>query len=369
MADKNQSEPEIWPDPVDGAELLNEIRNLLNKYGIYRDGCTEAIALWILFTYVFDEFDVCPLLIITSPEKRCGKTRTLRIIGKLVHKPIISSNISTSALFRMIDKKHPTLLIDEADSFLIDGRNEMINILNSGHTRDAAYVYRSVPSKSDDWEPKKFSAWSPKCIAYIDKKKPADTLTDRAIEIPMRRKKRSEKVEALRASTLKDLGKDLQKKARRWANDNGELLRNRETEIEIPNELHDRQADNWAPLLAIAEMASKEWLTKAERSAIILSQLANEEDVSDDIQLLRHCRQILREKGNPDRIHTEDLMKGLNKFSEYPWGDYMFSKKSLAEKLKNFDIKPKPMRIDGGKPKRGYERYAFEDVFSRYLSE
>jgi putative DNA primase/helicase len=46
-------------------------------------------------------------------------------------------------LFRYIEEVRPTLLIDEADSFVKDNE-EMRGILNSGHTKAAAYVIRNV---------------------------------------------------------------------------------------------------------------------------------------------------------------------------------------------------------------------------------
>jgi hypothetical protein len=104
-----------------------------------------------------------PLLALTSPEKRCGKTTTLSLLTRLVPRPLLSSNISPAALFRIVEKYCPTLLIDEADSFLRD-KEELRGILNSGHTRDAAYVVRTV---GDDKEPCRFSTWAPKAVALI----------------------------------------------------------------------------------------------------------------------------------------------------------------------------------------------------------
>jgi hypothetical protein len=50
-------------------------------------------------------------------------------------------------LFRYIEEVRPTLLIDEADSFVKDNE-EMRGILNSGHTKAAAYVIRNVEASA-----------------------------------------------------------------------------------------------------------------------------------------------------------------------------------------------------------------------------
>lgn len=371
MAEKKQnndtpSVPEQWPDPVDGAELLDEIEQVFKDHVVFREGCTEALALWTLFTYVFDEFDVSPLLIITSPEKRCGKTQTLRILNKVVNKPLLTSNITMAALSRIIGTMQPTLLIDEADTFMMSDKSDLIGILNSGHLRDTAFRVLSFVNGEGGYTPGKISTWAPKAIAYIDKKRAPDTLEDRSIEIPMRRKKSEESVSPLRENIIVPRTLPIRRKALRWANDNRANLS--DIDPELPDGLNDRQADNWLPLIAIATLVGEKWTEKAIRSAKVLSDKANEEKPSEGILLLGDCREIFRKRDNPNRIHTEKLIRELNHFREHPWGEYGITEKALADKLSAFDIAPKNMRIDGSKPKRGYERKPFEDAFDRYLA-
>ena len=78
---------------------------------------------------------------VASPEKRCGKTTLLGLLSELVHRPVAAANISPPALFRVIEEAEPTLLIDEADTFL-QGNEEMRGILNAGYSRKTAYVVR-----------------------------------------------------------------------------------------------------------------------------------------------------------------------------------------------------------------------------------
>src|SRR5262249_35715629 len=111
-------DPDPWPDPVDGAALVDEIVNLLKQYIVMPDGSPEAVALWAVLTYLIDATDILPILGITSPEKRCGKSLLLDILAGIVHRHIPAGNISTAALFRAVEAYRPTLLIDEADTFL-----------------------------------------------------------------------------------------------------------------------------------------------------------------------------------------------------------------------------------------------------------
>jgi hypothetical protein len=79
--------------------------------------------------------------VLVSPTKRCGKTSVMIVLQYLTPRSELASNITASALFRYIEEVKPTLLIDEADSFAKDNE-ELRGILNSGHTKVAAYVIR-----------------------------------------------------------------------------------------------------------------------------------------------------------------------------------------------------------------------------------
>ena len=135
----------------------------LHAIRLFRIGAEVALPLWVLGTYVFNLFRIFPMIGLVSPEKRCGKSTVLTLLKALCCKSILASNISTAAIYRVIEAWQPTLLIDEADTFLKDN-DEMRGIINSGHTKDTAYVIRT---EGDNYEPKKFSTWAPKAIAMI----------------------------------------------------------------------------------------------------------------------------------------------------------------------------------------------------------
>src|SRR5262249_7733865 len=88
----------------------------------------------------------------------------------------------------------PTLLIDEADTFVRDNE-EMRGILNSGHTKAAAHVIRNVEINGEH-KPQRFSTWAPKALATI--RELADTLEDRAIIVTLQRKPKEAAVSRLR---------------------------------------------------------------------------------------------------------------------------------------------------------------------------
>src|SRR5437899_2367378 len=141
-------EIEPWTDPVNGAAVLNDLEQLIRRFVVLPQGAPEALAVWILHTYAFHLRDVTSYIGIESPEKRCGKTTLLTVLSELVNRPVVAANISSPAFFRVIEETRPTLLIDEADTFL-QGNEELRGILNSGYTKKTAYVVRVAPRSSD----------------------------------------------------------------------------------------------------------------------------------------------------------------------------------------------------------------------------
>src|SRR5690606_15522869 len=78
----NELFPEVtlWPDPVDGAELLEDLAVIIRRHVIADPATVHAAALWTAFTWFVDVVNVAPIANITAPEKRCGKTVMLGVL-------------------------------------------------------------------------------------------------------------------------------------------------------------------------------------------------------------------------------------------------------------------------------------------------
>jgi len=185
-------EVEPWPDEVDPAQLLTDIAATVRRFIVCEKETSHTVALWAAMTWFIDVVQVAPLAIITAPEKRCGKSQLLFLLGRLSARAITTSSISPAALYRTIDAWCPTLLIDEADAFMKDNE-ELRGLLNSGHTRESAYVIRTV---GDSFTPTKFNTWGAKALAGIGHV--ADTLMDRSVILELRRKLPHEEVDRIR---------------------------------------------------------------------------------------------------------------------------------------------------------------------------
>jgi putative DNA primase/helicase len=184
-ADPPHWKVERWPKAVAGEKLLNDLTAAFTRYVILPEYAAEALALWVVHTWAFDAWDISPFMVLVSPERRCGKTSVLIILQFLTPRSELAGNISAAATFRYIEDQRPTLLMDEAETYIKDNE-QMRGVLNSGHTKTTAYVIRLV-EVCGEYKAKRFSTWAPKAIASIGSL--ADTLEDRSIIVRMKRKK------------------------------------------------------------------------------------------------------------------------------------------------------------------------------------
>jgi len=349
-----------WPEPVDSAVLLEDLVAMIQRFVVIQKPAAYAVALWALVTHCVETVDCAPLLAITSPEKRCGKTTLLALLDKIVARPLPISNVTAAALFRVIAHHQPTLLIDEADTFLKDN-DELRGILNSGYTHSTAFVLRVV---GDEHEPRCFSTWGFKAIACIGTLPP--TLADRSIEIRLARKHPGESAEKLRESSDQDW-QQLRERLLRFSQDAAPAVKS--ARPQIPVALHDRAADSWAALFALADIAGGPWPERARQAALALS--AESGDQSLAVGLLADIRATFEERGDA-QLTTAELLSILTGIDEAPWATYNHGKalsaRQLASKLKAFGVSSTKLRVDGLTPgTRGYRRQDFENAWSRYL--
>jgi Protein of unknown function (DUF3631)/Bifunctional DNA primase/polymerase, N-terminal/Primase C terminal 2 (PriCT-2) len=351
--------PEPWAEPVDSASLLDAIEKTINRYVALAPAAAIAGALWCVHAHAFEAFYISPRLAIVSPEKRCGKSTLLRALQPMLPKALSVANITVAAMFRTVEAGRPTLLIDEADSFLKDNEG-LRGIINSGHARDGQ-VIRLV---GDDHEPRVFSTWCPVAIAAIGGL--PGTIEDRSIIIQMRRRRSDERVARFRVDRV-EAQQELARKAARWAADTARALR--DADPVVPTELNDRAADNWRPLLAIADRAGGRWPEKARRAALELSAVKWGEADTMRTLLLADIRGVFAEK-RADRLKSETLTTALNAMTDRPWPTFdrgrWMTPAGIARLLKPFEISSETIRF-GEETAKGYRLSAFDDAFARYL--
>lgn len=352
-------EPEPWPEPVNGSGLLDALSAAVRRYVVAPDWAMDSIALWVVHTYALDWFGISPRLAITSPERGCGKTTLLDVLSHLVRRPLPTANATAAAIFRVVEMQRPTLLIDEADTFLSENE-ELRGILNSGH-RQGGSVVRTV---GEDFEPRSFSTYSACSIALIGKL--PGTLADRSVPIELRRRRADEPIEPFRFDRTDHLDQ-LARKTARWAADNADRIRG--ADPDMPDGVVNRTADNWRPLLTIADAAGDKWPSRARLAVQYTGAAAAGDEQSVRVLLLSDIRAIFTES-RCDRLPSAELVEALVAIEGRPWAEWKAGKpitaNGLARLLAPFGVKPGTIRTAAGTPK-GYQLTQFEDDFARYL--
>ena len=359
-SERNALFPEVkpWDEEVDGAILLDNIVYMLKRYTVITEEFVIATTLWIAFTWFHERASISPILYINSPVKRCGKSTLLSFIMRLVFRYVAASNISPASIYRAVDEWSPTLLIDEADSFL--SKNSAFQaIINGGHNKAVSSVIRC---EGDDNVPTKFSTWCAKVIAGIGVLD--ETIMDRSINIEMRRKQPSQDIENIRHADDGEFDV-ISRKLARWSNDN---LNNFDPSRPDPvSGINDRANDNWESLMVIAELAGGEWPERARNAATLISG-AEDDELSLGERLLTDILHAFKDKG-VDRLATHQILSCLCSDDEKPWASWNRGKSitafQLSKLLKIFKISSKSIRFDVA-VKKGYFLVDFDDVASRY---
>jgi putative DNA primase/helicase len=351
--------PEPWLEAVEGAALLDDLAKAIRRHVVLSATEAAAAALWVVATHAFTAFLIFARLFITAPEKGCGKSTLLDVLSRLVPRPLQAVNSTAAALFRVVEAERPTLLLDEADSWARDNE-DVRSILNAGHRRDGA-VIRTV---GDDHEPRQFSAWAPVALAAIGHL--PGTIEDRSIKIALLRRRPDEAIEQLRLDRTGDLDR-LARMAARWAADHHELLR--QLDPGMPGGIVNRAADNWRPLLAVADLAGGTWPERARRAAATIEGEHREED-SKRVALLADVRAAFALR-RVDKLSSEELVAHLVTLEDRPWPEYRggkpLTKTQLAQLLKPLRVSPGTVRLADGGTLKGYKLEVFDDAFARFL--
>jgi putative DNA primase/helicase len=352
---------EPWPDPVDGAALLNELDETFKRYIVMSETDRTVSAIWPIHTFVFDRFAVTPRLCVRSAFKDCGKTTYFGVLGHLVQRALRTSSLTPAASFRVIELYRPTMLIDEAGG-AFDRAGEMRRILNDGYRFDGA-VMRCV---GDSFEPRLFKVFAPVAFALIGVL-PSD-LHSRCLDLGLKRKLANEKVEPYRIGKMGHLDV-LGRKIARWAHDNADAIAN--ANPVLPEGLINRRGDLWLVMLSIATVVGNGWVERVHR-AIAAENTGDSDDATLLEQLLTDIRTVFAGMEEGEEISSTALTNALIDMDTRPWAELGKSRKPLtaarlARMLHVPGVSVAPRPIQRGKL-RGYVAGQFTDIFERYLA-
>jgi Protein of unknown function (DUF3631) len=324
--------------------------------------------LWITHTHCIDAFEVTPRLAFVSETKQSGKSRALEVVDLTAAGSRYVASMTPAYLFRLIDTASATLLFDEVDTVFgprARDNEELRALINVGFRRSAT-IGRCVGDGARQ-TPTEYQAFAPMAMAGIGNCLP-DTVLDRSIVLRMRRRAPNEYVEQLRYRIVKPEAGAVRERLQAWGRAHVDLLEN--AFPVMPNEITDRPADTWEPLLAVADAAGGSWPARARAACVVLNDARAAEDTNISVRLLGDIERVL-EDGDDSRVFSQTLCELLASFDEEsPWAEWNngngIRPVDLARRLKGFGIHSKKVRI-GDRTRQGYEKSAFADAFIRYL--
>lgn len=351
----------------EGAEVLSSLRSALARYVVLpSQEALDAVTLWVAATHLQYVFQHAPRLAVVGPAKRCGKSRLLDVVTETVHKPVITVNASTAAVFRSVTEQPPTLLVDEADTLfgspkVAEKNEDLRGLLNAGHQRNRPALRIAGPEQ----KPMKFPTFAMAALAGIGEL--PDTIMDRSVVIRMRRRAPGEKVSAFRARRDTPHLHRLRDRLTGW----GGQVAGQAAEWEPSMPVEDRAADTWEPLVVVADLAGGHWPVTARSACAAMSafEAGQDEEGGLNIRILADIRAAFASCGDPEALSTTRLLSVLKEDAEAPWAEYGqggLSPRGLQLLLRDYGINSANIRFPDGSQAKGFARNKFLDAWARY---
>lgn len=337
-------DPEPWSEEVSVLDVVREIESIIRRVMYIEPHYVTAAAYFCLATWFAGYVEYAPYMVITSPDKRCGKSTLIRLMMKLVRRPyVMSGKPSESSLFRTIEDCEPTVIIDEVDTFLKNAP-ELQGLFNGGINRELAFIQRTETTSSGSHFVKNYSTFGFKIFSGIGANEVGEALVDRAIVVELRRRAGGAERVRVRDIPAEQI-ENLRRKMFRLSLQYGEQLASMKGAAcpAMPAGFDDRSCDKWETLLALADLAEADEGIRVRDAACEAAKKKSEPTWS--IQLLADTGAIVEraiaeggydliadgvhtrisvgvDAGAGDYILSSNLHVALTGDREKRWGDF-----------------------------------------------
>jgi hypothetical protein len=237
--------------------LVADLETFINERAYLPSDAAVVLAILSLNTYVFDVFDTTPYASIESATPECGKNTVLNILETICCRPKMLTSASEAALFRLIDRHKPTVLLDEAEVLASRGeRADCLRSIAQAGYKKGGMVPRCVGPNN---EIRNFEVYCPKVFAAIGGVTGA--LLSRCIVIHMEKAPAGHVRKSSRQHQLRRDSARFRELLEAYGEQTRDaLLRCYEQE---PDEgywpqLRDRESELWGPLLTHARLIGPE---------------------------------------------------------------------------------------------------------------
>lgn len=317
------------------AAALDGLAEYFSRYVRFRDPVAPLwLAAWALGTWCYRAFDVFPYVSIRSSEKRCGKSRLMKLVARVgFNSSPVSAHASEAMLYRTAARTSGVQLLDEVE--LLRGNQErfdaLIGVLNVGFERGGVVV--RLEKREDQFVDIPYEVYAPRMLAGLAGLK--ETLEDRSIPLYMVRRLRSEPIARITAETGHEAAHLRELCAVACLGHISEILETVEWADHALEKIDDRAADLWAPLMTLALVAdSEDGGDRAKRvlEAATVAGGHRDADAEDGTTLLL-VETLLKICDGPEKSLVPAAL--LVALRQEPGFESIKSRKSLATKLMN----------------------------------
>lgn len=358
-------------DVMAGPELIERLEGFIRRFVVMDEDLPALLALWLMGTYCYTAFEYFPYLVLRSPEKRCGKSRTLDLISMLgfnAHQPTASP--TEAQIFREPREDGGVQIYDEMEGMTGDKErwSAVTSVFNSGfHKGQVVTRYRKT---GQGQQKETFETYVPRAIASISSLE--STLEDRSIMVMMQRLLPGQQTERFSLRRLDQQAQILRDDLHILALTMTPTIAALYDESEFPglSGLDHRAVDLWEPLLAIAAVidASDETGTLTDRMTRLAEGLGGERasrSADDPNPIIIEVLDEYLSLGTEAKVKAEDLAERIR--SRLGWDSLTL--KALANRLHPLGLKSSRWR-DGQTNQRGYlfSRTQIDDLARRYTS-
>jgi hypothetical protein len=291
----------IWK-PVDEAtdykseqELWSEVKRFINEHMDVAEGY-DVLTAWVLASWTPERWNAVPYLFFFGPAAS-GKSRALEVLKAIGYRPLMTASASLSAIFRVIEMWHTTLLLDETEVYMRKDRTEILNLLNSGYRKDTPAM-RVEETKEGQREVRFYDCFGFKALAGT--KDLMETLKSRCIVFSM-----SKAIREIKQEIDKDWAKAIREKLLSYR---FKMLSKKEP-LEQPDVLRGRLRELFDPLIIVAPITEKNPIIQQAKK--IEATLKEEEETSFE-SIVFHTIFKIHGDTQDEKITIADITKIVN---------------------------------------------------------
>jgi hypothetical protein len=256
---------EPWPDPVPelGPVLAAAVEGMAQFLVVPRP-YLDAVALWSTASHLVQSEEIAlpimPQLGVQSDGPESGKSTLLECIATLAYRGILRSSYTGPTLFRRINEQQVTYCLSDLHTILTDPRSEIHAVIKSCHRRAEAFVDRTEENSGGTRYVATYKCWS--ALAWGSIGPMTSEMHGRAILLRLQpalpeESRKLDHSSPSRSKVLIDCRRQIAAYCSR--------LHSLPTP-EMPPSLHSRSADNWRPLLALADLFGGDWPQRAREA-------------------------------------------------------------------------------------------------------